>query len=255
MIQDIRREVVFDFGMFDAADSQYFLETGHRVIAVEANPALARRAETLLANYIATGQFTILNVAVSSSKEPVELCVSVDDLGSSTTQTDRLANHVRGHTYTVPGMTTEEILATIAPDVPKFVKIDLEGFDSMCVRALRKDTRPRFLSFEAGPDTADMLPHLQDIGYTRFKLIDQTSFRSIDRMDLVHDRLARAVVRRIGFAEPRYVRRGSRLFALGHSSGPAPWCSDGQWMTSCDVLTAWQRRPEKQNRWFDLQAC
>lgn len=47
--------LVFDFGMYDGEDARYYLETGHKVIAVEANPALCAMAAKRLARYVATG--------------------------------------------------------------------------------------------------------------------------------------------------------------------------------------------------------
>ena len=42
-------ETVFDVGMFDGADTAYYLESGYRVVSVEANPVLVQRAEKTFA--------------------------------------------------------------------------------------------------------------------------------------------------------------------------------------------------------------
>ncbi|MGY1425072.1 hypothetical protein [Lysobacter sp. A289] len=40
-------KLAFHIGMYDGSDSRYFLEEGFRVMAVEANPALADQARQL----------------------------------------------------------------------------------------------------------------------------------------------------------------------------------------------------------------
>ena len=74
-------KTIFDVGMYDASDTIYYLEEGYKVVAVEANPALVRRAETMLSSYIASGQLQILNAAISDTNEAVQLVVCGDDLG------------------------------------------------------------------------------------------------------------------------------------------------------------------------------
>ena len=92
---------VFDIGMYDGADTKYYLENGFRVVAVEGNPDLVAAAENALASYVSTGQLVCVNKAISADGEPVELVLSGADLGASSTQADRIASrwpiaHVEG---------------------------------------------------------------------------------------------------------------------------------------------------------------
>jgi hypothetical protein len=56
----------------------------------------------------------------------------------------------------------------------------------------------------------------------------------------LRDRFARKIVRTLGYAEPQYLRRHRRYFNIGHSSGPAPWHSDGKWFPQDHVLRRWK---------------
>jgi FkbM family methyltransferase len=67
---------VFDIGMYDGADTAYCLQSGYRVVAVEANPELVQRATEKFAAEKASGQMICVNAAISTSRDPVELVLS-----------------------------------------------------------------------------------------------------------------------------------------------------------------------------------
>ena len=41
-------KLIFDIGMFDGADTRYYLNKGYKVLAVEANTVLVKRARELI---------------------------------------------------------------------------------------------------------------------------------------------------------------------------------------------------------------
>lgn len=247
-------DLVYDLGLYDAADTRYFLSTGHRVVAVEANPALVSRAHALLAREIASGQLTIINAAIAPTHSSVTLTINRDNLGGSSTCDGAVAAKNRGETIVVQGITLPEIFEQHG--IPKYLKVDIEGCDSICVRTLTRETRPTFVSFELGADIGSMIDHLQQIGFTRFKVIDQAFFRELSRYNMIRDRAGRSVMRFVGYAEPTMVRRGGRFFTRYTSSGPAPWESDGPWRSARELLAKWRTfRNDGRNIWFDVQAC
>src|ERR1044071_1951480 len=65
--------VIYDFGMNNGDDVEYYLLKADRVVAVEANSALCDEAARRFASAIAEGRLTILNVALSDQEtsEPV----------------------------------------------------------------------------------------------------------------------------------------------------------------------------------------
>jgi predicted RNA methylase len=62
--------------MYDGADTAYYLDSGYRVVAVDANPELVDKAKNKFAAQITSGQLTCINAAISASGEPVELTLS-----------------------------------------------------------------------------------------------------------------------------------------------------------------------------------
>lgn len=247
-------KTIFDFGMYDASDTLYYLEAGFRVVAVEANPSLLERARSALAPYIASEQLHLIGGAISNDHTDVELTVCGEDSGSSSIYAVRVNGRNPVGTYTVPGITTLDLIEQFG--TPYYLKIDLEGADRLAVLSLSARTKPEYLSFEANEDTEELVEHAATIGFTKFKLIHQCSFREISNQNNLADRAARKLVRLLGFAEPQYVRRGGRLFKVAHSSGPAPWCSDGAWCSRDAILARWRRAKSAPmgNAWYDLQA-
>ena len=246
--------LVFDIGMYDGADTRYYLETGHRVIAVEANPTLVRIVTRQLEAYVSSGQLKIVNAAITNRRGPVTLTINGSDLGGSSTAGMVTEDDAAG-TYSIDGLLMTDLLA-LAANRPRLIKIDIEGADTLCLSALTRDQRPDALSIEVHSGLENVLTQLSTVGFTRFKLIDQTSFREITRRNGLRDRISRKVTRMLGFADIREVRRNRRFFPLYHSSGPAPWESDGPWRSAEDVARLWaayQTRPMP-NVWFDLHA-
>ncbi len=56
---------IFDIGMYDGADSRYYLDEGYKVIAVEANDTLVNAAEKQFGDAVSSGQCIILNGAIA----------------------------------------------------------------------------------------------------------------------------------------------------------------------------------------------
>ena len=151
--------------------------------------------------------------------------------------------------------------AVLSPIVYEFgfptVKLDIEGADRHCILAIHRGNRPKYLSFEAGDDLEELVEHMASIGYRKFKLIGQCSFLELGNERSLRNRIRRRVMRILGFAQPLRVRRAGRWFRLMHSSGPAPWTSDGAWYSAESLLCKWNqaRRRDHLMGWYDVHAC
>jgi FkbM family methyltransferase len=246
---------IFDIGMYDGADTAYYLECGYHVIAVEANPELVEDAKLRFEGRIASGQLTCINAAISPGGEPVELTLSGQDLGSSSIFGERVARKRPIGVITVPGVTLRQLFERYG--VPEYLKVDIEGADRLCVLALTPDTRPTFLSFEAGDDVDELLSHAETIGFRRFKIVNQNSFRELANQRCLYDRVTHRLMRYMGYREPLFVRRAGRFFATGHSSGPVPWHGDGSWRPG-DATRSRLREARASNTlsgwWYDIHA-
>jgi FkbM family methyltransferase len=218
---------IFDIGMYDGADTEYYLESGYRVVAVEANPDLTRSAAERFGAHIACGRLTCVNVAISPDGEPVELVISGADLGSSSLFAERVSAKKPAGAIVVPGVTFHDLVERFG--IPYYLKVDIEGADGLCIRPLSAERCPEYLSFEVGDDADELIEHVERIGFRRFRIVDQLSFCELAEPGRSYERVARRVIRRLGRADPGIVRRHGRSFVAGYSSGPLPWLTRGPW--------------------------
>ena len=247
-------QTIFDIGMFDGSDTAYYLESGYRVVAVEANPMLVDKAKLRFNSAIAAGQLTCINAAISSDGGPVSLVISGEDIGSSSVIEEFVEHRRPVGEIRVPGMTLAQLVE--AHGVPHYLKVDIEGADRFCVLALTRENRPAFLSFEVGDDADELIGHATSVGFGRFKIINQNTFRELANQDNYYDRAIRRVIYYMGYQEPLLVRRAGRFFRTGGSSGPVPWQSDGSWSSS-DATLSRLREARAENLlsgWYDVHA-
>lgn len=247
-------KLVFDLGMYDASDTEYYLESGHRVVAVEANPALADAARRRLSSYVESGQLKIVNAAISTDDKPVELTLSAEDLGSSSVFQEKVATRAPLATFKVPGITTAALIEQFG--IPYYLKVDIEGADRLAVLALTPKTRPEYVSFEIGDDFEPLLDHLCAIGCSQFRAINQYNLRDLFSENSLAEYWSLKMLSAFGFREPQLVRRSGRFFKLGHSSGPGPWVSGGAWRSRDDLMRRWRqpKQSDHRNVWYDLHA-
>ena len=251
----MKQRTIFDIGMYDGSDSRYFLDAGYHVVAVEANPELAAKAMHAFQDDIQDGRLTVLNRARAGEPGEVALVLCADDLGASSIIESKVAHRNPSGSCTVQAVTFAELIDQFG--VPYYAKVDIEGADRHCILAITPDRRPEFLSFEADNDLQELVTHLSSIGYRKFKLIGQCSFLELDNERSWGYRLRRRMMRTLGFDHPLRVRRTGRWFQLMHSSGPAPWASDGAWYSAGTLLAKWgnARRHERLMGWYDVHAC
>ena len=76
--------LVIDVGMYDGNDTAYYLHSGFRVIAIEANPQMVKKVKSQFHDAISSGQLIILNVAIAQYEGISKLYISNRDKGSST---------------------------------------------------------------------------------------------------------------------------------------------------------------------------
>jgi hypothetical protein len=137
--------------------------------------------------------------------------------------------------------------------------VDIEGNDLLCLHALRGRELPPYVSVESGGVTA--LDLLMDIGYPRFKLIDQVTFCGLTdppRLAWHVDRLTRALLMegplrkvrgsyrlaRALVVRERLRRRYGQPFAMG-SSGVWGDATDGPWLDYEQAARAYHHHRER----------
>jgi len=173
-------DLIIDVGVHRGEDTEFYLEKGFRVVGIEAYPPLYEAAQSRLRRYIDGGRLTLLNVAVSPTTSPVIFYANLDVSQFGTTSRDWARRNERWGTrsieITVPGRRFEEILGEFG--IPYYLKVDIEGADLLCVKALKPyRNKPRFISLESTKTSWDELlgefALLRELGYDRFKVVQQ----------------------------------------------------------------------------------
>lgn len=225
-------DLVFDIGMNDAADSAYYLRRGYRVVAVEANPLLAREAEQRFAAEVADGRFAVANVGVADGEGEAEFWVCDDwSAWSSFDREIASRNGKRHHAETVQLKPMSWLLEEYG--MPYYCKVDIEGHDQYCLRGLTAESHPTFMSVELSE--YPFLDEMAGLGYDRFKMVHQLSFSAVNgrwyqRRARIPDERARAGFERIRGALLGGLNDGRWYFKIG-SSGPFPTITPGRWLT------------------------
>lgn len=231
-------DLIIDVGMHTGKDTRFYLQKGFRVVGIEANPDLVQRVKTDLAAYTASGQLTVIHAAINTYNGEAEFHINQDKDEWGTLSDDLAAKHTDfgtiHKTITVPSRTFGDILRDTG--IPYYLKIDIEGYDMLCVEALKAcAVRPPYLSLEIslGSFAAffDELATLWSLGYRQFKLVNQ--------------RLNPTVSCPYPPREGQYVDQSFDFEMSGPFGDEAP----GVWTGVEDIVTAY-RRIAADRRWF-----
>lgn len=250
MIQT-RSKLIYDVGLFDGADTAYYLFRGYNVVAIDANPLMIERAKSRFLKEILAKRLILLNIGISKTPGTDVFWISDHPEWSSFDRTIASRNGAGHRSVSVHTVPFSQLLRDYG--TPHYLKIDIEGNDRVCVEALIGLKLPQYISVEAecvgdsatlsDEEAIAMLELLRDVGYRRFKLVDQNRgwtperstvagrfcmrlLTSASRGRLRVPGLSRIVDRVTDFA---------RVEALGFAFSPGcsgPWGEDipGEWM-------------------------
>ena len=73
-----RAGIVYDVGLHDGQDTDFYLKKGFKVVAIDANPAVVGAAEKRFGRAVASGRLTLLNLGITQEDraEPLEFYVN-----------------------------------------------------------------------------------------------------------------------------------------------------------------------------------
>lgn len=254
----IAKNLIIDIGMHKGEDAIHYLKSGYNVLGVEANPILVDEAKKKFSNYIKDGKLQIINVGIAEKEGILPFYKNLRlTEWSSFNYEFGTRNNTKCETINVPCITTAQLLEEYG--VPYYLKVDIEGYDLICVSGLSNDRElPQYISCEAG--NVESLDTLKDKGYKKFKLINQlNNFKAIN-LDTERKKYY-----------PRYqiIRNGIKLrlqkfITLKHpygSAGPFAEKTDGPWLTyekARDLYLAFLQydlqKPINHVSWFDFHA-
>jgi FkbM family methyltransferase len=229
----IRRDLIFDIGVCNGDDSAYYLHKGYRVVGVEANPAAVEQLQERFRSEIDSGRYTLVaaGIAAGSGQSDFWVCDDRPDWSSF----DRLVasrNGARHHRVPVTTLRFRSLLERFG--TPFYCKIDVEGNDHFCLEEIDRSTAPAFISVEAS-DGEREIRRLAEIGYTKFKVVSQSSHRQLPlALMRSKSRLPFSVRQLVEKLQIRLWRRrpdGNWRFQAG-SSGPFGEETRGQWLSA-----------------------
>jgi FkbM family methyltransferase len=170
--------LIFDIGCHTGEDSDFYLRKGFTVVAVEANPALCVRLKQRFANQISERRFFLIEKAIAESTGEVTFFINVDSTIWGTIREDWARRNARrgarSEKITVPSIRFSSLIEEFG--VPYYLKIDIEGADSLCLDGLLHfESRPRFVSFEIEHWSLlrKEMNILTKLGYKTFKIVNQ----------------------------------------------------------------------------------
>jgi FkbM family methyltransferase len=183
--------LVFDVGMHKGEDAEFYLNRGFRVIGVEPNPELVQYLRSRFAVQLKNGQLQLVDKAIAEHPSKVTFAVdSALSVWGSISPTfiernRRLGNHAT--LVEVDAVPLDDLIVSYG--VPYYLKVDIEGMDMECVRALHRfAVRPHFISLESAVTSSiadsvacfDELAHLWALGYRHFKYVDQSTLHRLN---------------------------------------------------------------------------
>lgn len=267
-----QHDLIVDLGAHNGDDSAHYLEAGFRVVAVEANPLLAQLVLRRFAEAVSAGRLTVLNVGIAQRPGTSSFWVNDDNSVWSSFDRDLGGRHgSRCHAVDVKCMQLDTLLD--AHGIPHYLKIDIEGADRACLEALQPAGRPSYLSCELTHGEG-LIEKLYDLGYRRFKLINQSTFtdatpvfdhelgfRALRKLRLLLPGTKRFIPDGLRSDLDSFSSREGRRFPPG-ASGPFGEATFGPWYSKDVVLRRYDQIRSRFRRarvpleqcWYDVHA-
>jgi FkbM family methyltransferase len=166
----VANDLIFDIGMHTGVDTQYYLELGYRVVAVEANPDLVKESRKRFSDAISDGLLVIENIGLGNQRGVLPFYVNHGTAEWSSFKKHLGARNGKFHVIEVPCIVLADLVAKHG--VPYFMKVDIEGLDNAVTRDVADlPEKPSYVSIEDG-GISSMLA-LCHAGARRFKFSNQ----------------------------------------------------------------------------------
>jgi FkbM family methyltransferase len=268
--------LVYDVGLHDGTDTEYYLHKGYNVIAIDANPNLIKKAEKKYEDHIQRGKLVLLNVAISDVETELAFSISAEDQFSSLNEEAAK----RGSGIRKKVIVSSKKLSSLFREygIPMYCKIDIEGYDAIALQTLdATQGLPQYISvetemvpFNGSIEEKDIffnLNRLQQLGYTKFKFVNQDTLTPLEPCKKfflpakplnysLPAKASRFLKRKLGFAKlPAYQQHLKDIHGytfVNGSSGPFGESIEGDWY---DYDTAKQMLLQHRNDYHALETA
>lgn len=260
-------DLIYDVGFNNGDDTAFYLSQGYPVVAIDANPVLVEAGRQRFRDQIAAGKLHLLNVGIADREGHADFWVCPEQPQFSSFHKSSAARKgLSHHAIQVPTAPFDSILERHG--APHYLKLDIEGLEATCLRALStfKGPLPRYVSAESecqadAPDRSPteglaVLQVLKELGYSRFKLIHQRTFCSLSTppsFNYLVDRYSRRLLHHAAVKKHRGAYRLSRHLLVRSRlerrfqqelpqgcSGAWGEATAGAWMTYDDAHRAFE---------------
>jgi len=270
-------DLIYDVGLHNGADTAYYLHRGFRVVAIDANPVLTGAAQRRFDKEIASGRLTVLNIGIAEAEGTLSFWVNEANDTQSSFNEARAKRYGPCHEICVPCIPLSVVMEQ--QGIPYYMKVDIEGYDYLCIRALNSKNLPKYISVELDRDH-DLVAELHQLGYQRFKVINQLTFTG--STPIADDEIAFRLLRKASSKIPPLGRLLKRPVISKHlkkadfdifadqfdykfgegSSGPFGEDTSGSWCTADEVSARIRSIQHKLaaghlpagSVWFDIHA-
>jgi FkbM family methyltransferase len=181
---DLKPNLIYDVGLHRGEDTEFYLKKGFNVVAFEANPELVAQCKIHFQDAITSGRLRIIEGAIApqSVGERVTFYRNPSISVWGTVEKAWAERNARlGHSseeIELPRVEITEVYRALG--IPFYLKIDVEGIDSLVLKGLKQfEARPRYISIES--EKVDFvklqaeMASLRDLGYKRFKVVEQSA--------------------------------------------------------------------------------
>lgn len=246
----VDKNLIFDVGMHRGEDTEYYLKRGFRVVGFEANPDLVRDNSKVFAKEIEQGNLIIIEGAIvdDPSIGSIKFYVNEDSSVWGTIHAEFAErNEMLGTSNKVVEVKAIDFVDCIKKNgLPYYMKIDIEGADLCCLRALKHfANKPYYISIESEKVEFEGLLHeielLDELGYNNFKAVQQAN---VPHMRVPSNSQEGTIVNHV------FSKEASGLFG---SDTPGKWLNKDELIERYKTIfreysrygdnTIWQRNP------------
>ena len=185
--------LIFDIGFHKGEDTLFYLLKGYRVIAVDADPNLINEWQNIFKKYIENGKLLLLNYVISDTNDvDTDFYIGPNTIWSSTKVSISSRMCCKAIKKKIKSKRLDHLFHEYG--TPFYCKIDIEGNDIIALQTIENsDEKPPYISVEteclgenetiAMGKELETLERLYQLGYRRFKLVDQQTLTVLSKRD------------------------------------------------------------------------
>jgi len=164
----MRDQVIYDLGMNNGDDIQYYLKKGFKVVGIEANPDLIKKCTQRFQKDIVSKNLVIENIAVAIGEASPSIEFYIHKTSHVLSTLVRPMDIENYHSINIPHKPIGQIIDEHGS--PYYLKIDIEHYDAKVLKDLLNTThRPQFISAES--HDLDVFATLCLLDYKYFNLV------------------------------------------------------------------------------------